>query len=157
MGHEVAVISGHHYLYVNGTDFRDNYIAGSIQYTFQCEEGQIPNYWLYTPEASQLSSPEPQNKLLPIVSNAGSSERSELSVDTSTTWSFNDLENFDPVQYYGSTDLSTKTSMTIEDGTAHNPIVLTDEAPVIPSSVRSTEPPAIVEEVRTFGNENQSL
>ena len=147
MGHEVAVISGHNYLHVNGTDFPDNYIAGSIQYTFLCGEGQIPNYWLYTPETSQVSSPEPQNKLLRIVSYAGSSERSELRVDTSTTWSFNDLENFDPAQYYGSTELSITPSMTtpsIEDVTADNPIVLTDEAPVTPSSVRSTEPPAIV-------------
>ena len=43
MGHEVAVISGHHYPHVNGTDFPDNYVAGSIQYTFPWEEGQIPN------------------------------------------------------------------------------------------------------------------
>ena len=113
-----------------------------------------------TPETSQVSSPEPQNKLLQIVSNASSSEQSELSVDTSTTRSFNDLENFDPAQYYGSTDMSTTSSMTapsIEDGTAHNPIVLTDEAPITPSSVRPTEPPAIVERVRPFGNETQNL
>ena len=99
---------------------------------------------------NQVSSPEPQNSLLQIVSNAGSSEQSELSVDTSTTWSFNDLENFDLAQYYGSTDMSTTPSMTtpsIEDGTAHNPIVLTDEAPITPISVRPTEPPAIVERV----------
>ena len=160
MGHEVAVISGHHYPHVNGTDFPDNYVAGSIQYTFPWEEGQIPNNWFNTPETSQVSSPEPQNSLLQIVSNAGSSEQSELSVDTSTTWSFNDLENFDPAQYYGSTDMSTTPSMTtpsIEDGTAHNPIVLTDEAPITPISVRPTEPPAIVERVRPFGNEIQNL
>ena len=94
------------------------------------------------------------------MSNAGSSQQSELSVDTSTTWSFNDLENFDPAQYYGSTDMSTTPSMTtpsIEDGTAHNPIVLTDEVPVTPISVRPTELPAIVERVRPFGNEIQNL
>ena len=94
------------------------------------------------------------------MSNAGSSQQSELSVDTSTTWSFNDLENFDPAQYYGPTDISTTPSMTtpsIEDGTAHNPIVLTDEVPVTPISVRPTEPPEIVERVRPFGNEIQNL
>ena len=160
MGHEIAVISGHHYPHVNGTDFPDNYVPGSIQYTFPWEEGQIPNNWFNTPETSQVSSPEPQNSLLQIVSNAGSSEQSELSVDTSTTWSFNDLENFDPAQYYGSTDMSTTPSMTttsIEDRTAHNPIVLTDEAPITPIIVRPTEPPAIVERVRPFGNEIQIL
>ena len=157
MGHEVAVISGHHYPHVRETD---NYVAGSIQYTFPWEEGQIPSNWFDTPETSQVSSPEPQNSLLQIVSNAGSSEQSELSVDTSTTWSFNDLENFDRAQYYGSTDMSTTPSMTtpsIEDGTAHNLIVLTDEAPITPISVRPTEPPAIVERVHPFGNEIQNL
>ena len=126
MGHEVAVISGHHYPHVNGTDFPDNYVAGSVQYTLPWEEGQIPNNWFNT------------------------------TVDTSTTWSFNDLENFDPAQYYGSTDMSTtpsKTTPSIEDGTAHNPIVLTDGAPITPISVR----PAIVERVRPFGNEIQNL
>ena len=160
VGHEVAVISGHHYPHVYGTDFPDNYVAGSIQYTFPWEEGQIPNNWFNTPETSQVSSPEQQSRILQIVSNAGSSQQSELSVDTSTTWSFNDLENFDPAQYYGSTDMSTTPSMTtpsIEDGTAHNPIVLTDEVPVTPISVRPTEPPAIVERVRPFGNEIQNL
>ena len=160
MGHEVAVISGHHYPHVNGTDFPDNYVAGSIQYTFPWEERHVPNNWFNTPETSQVSSPEPQNSLLQIVSNAGSSEQSELSVDTSTTWSFNDLEDFDPAQYYGSTDMSTTPSMTtpsIEDGTAHNPIVLTNEAPIAPISVRPTEPPATVERVRPFGNEIQNL
>ena len=160
MGHEVAVISGHHYPHVTGTAFPDNYVAGSIQYTFPWEEGQIPNSWFNTPETSQVSSPEPQSSLLQIVSNAGSSEQSELSVDTCTTWSFNDLENFDPAQYYVSTDMSTTPSMTtpsIEAGTAHNPIVLTDEVPITPISVRPTEPPAIVERVRPFGKEIQNL
>ena len=159
MGQEVAVISGHHYPHVNGTDFSDNYVAGSIQYTFPWEEGQVPINWFNTPETSQVSSPEPQNSLLQIVSNAGSSEQSEMSVNTSTTWSFNDLEKIDPAQYYGSTDMSTTPSMTttsIEDGTAHNPIVLTDEALVTPISVRPTEPPAIVERVQTYGNEMQT-
>ena len=94
------------------------------------------------------------------MSNAGSSEQNELSIGTSTTWSINDLENFYPAQYYGSTDMSTTPSMTApstEDGTAHNPIVLTDEVPVTPISVRPTEPAAIVERVRPFGNEIQNL
>ena len=111
-------------------------------------------------ETSQVSSPEPRNNLLQIVSNAGSSQQSELSVDNGTTWPFNDLENFDPAHYYGSTDMSTTPSMTtpsIEDGTAHNPIVLTDEAPVTPTSVRPKEPPAIVERYCPFGNEIQNL
>ena len=129
MVHEVAVINGHHYPHAVGSDFPDNYVAESIQYTFPWEEGQIPNNCFNTRKTSQLSSPEPQNNLLRIVRNAGSSEQSEFSVDTSTTWSFNDLENFDPAQYFGSTDMSTTPSMTtlsIEDGTAHIPIVLTD-------------------------------
>ena len=94
------------------------------------------------------------------MSNAGSSEQSEFSVYTSTTSSFNDLENFDPAQYNGSTDMPTKPLMTtpsIQDGTALNRIVLTDEAPVTPISVRPTEHPAIVERVRPFGNEIKNL
>ena len=158
MGHEVAVISRNLYPHVNGTDFPDNYVAGSIQYTFPWEERQLPNNWFNTPGTSEISSPEQQNSLVQIVRNAGSSQQSELSVDNSTTWSFNDLENFDPSHYYGSTDLSTTSSMTtpsIEDGTAHNPIVLTDDlAPLI---VRPTEPPAIVERVHPIGNEIQNL
>ena len=122
MGHKVALISGHQYPHVSGLDFPDNYVSGSIQSTFPWEEGEIPNNWFNTPETSQVSSPEQQNSLVQIVSNAASSQKSELSVVTSTTWSFNDLENFDPAQYYGSTDMSTTPSMTnpsIEDGTAH--------------------------------------
>ena len=159
MGHKVALISGHHYPHTNSTDFPDNYVPGSIQCTFPWEEGQIPNNWFNTPETSQISSPEQQNSLVQILSNAVSSQQSELSV-ASTTWSFNDLENFDPDQYYGSTDMWTTPSMktpSIEAGTAHNPIVLTDEAPVTPISVQPTEPPAVVEKVRRFGNEIQSL
>ena len=56
--------------------------------------------------------------------------------------------------------MSTTPSMrtpSIEDGTAHNAIVVTDEAPVSPNSVRPTELPAIVERVRPFGNEIQNL
>ena len=109
---------------------------------------------------SQVSIPEPKNKLLQIVSNGGSFEQMELSVETSTTWSINDLVNFDPAQYYGSIDMSTTSSMTtpsIEDGTLHNPIVLTDEATVTHVSVRPAETPAIVERVRPFGNEIQNL
>ena len=73
---------------------------------------------------------------------------------------FIDFENFDPPQCYGSTNMSSTPSMTtpsIEVGTAHNPIVSTDEVPVTPSSVRATEPPPIVERVRQFGNELQNL
>ena len=112
MGHENVVISGHHYPHVNGTEFPDNYVAGGSQYTFTWEEGQIPNNWFNTPETSQLSNPEQQSSLLQIVRNAGSSQKSELNVDTSTTWSFNDLENIDPAKYYGSTDRSITSSMT---------------------------------------------
>ena len=157
--HEVAVISGHHYPHVNGTDFPENYVAGSIQYTFPREEGQVPNNWFNTPETSQVSSTEPQNSLLQLVSNAGSSEQSELSLDTSTTRSFDDLKNFDPAQNYGSTDMSTTPSMTtpsIENGTAHNPIVLTDEAPT-PISFWPTKPPATVERVRPIWQWNSKL
>ena len=113
MGHKVAVISGHHYPHVEGTDVPDNYVAGSFQYTFPWKEGQIRNNWFNTPETSQVSSPEQQNNLLYIVNNAGS----------------------------------------IKDGKAHSPIVLTDEAPVTPISVRPTMPPAIYGRVRPFGNE----
>ena len=156
MGHKVAVIRGHHYPHVNGTHFPDNYVPGSISTHFR----GISINWLNTSETSQVSSPEQQNSLVQIVSNAASSQQSELSVDTSTTWSFNNLESFDPAQYYGSTDMSNTPSMTtpsIEDGTAHNPIVLTDEDPVTPISVRPTEPPAIVERVHSYGNEIQNL
>ena len=109
--------------------------------------------------AQSVSSTEPQNSLLQLVSNAGSSEQSELSVDTSTTRSFNDLKNFDPAQNYGSTDMSTTPSMTtpsIENGTAHNPIVLTDEAPT-PISFWPTKPPATVERVRPIWQWNSKL
>ena len=56
--------------------------------------------------------------------------------------------------------MSTTPSMTthsIEDGTAHNPFVLTDEAPITAISVQPTEPPANVERMRPLGNEIQNL
>ena len=83
-----------------------------------------------------------------------------VSIRAPREWSFSDLENFDPAQYYVSTDMSTTPSMTkpsIEDGTAHKIIVLTDEAPVTSVSVPPTETPAIVERVRLIGNEIQNL
>ena len=61
MGHEVAVISGHHYPHIKETNFSDKDINESIQYKFPWEEGKIPNNWFITPEASQVPSPEPQN------------------------------------------------------------------------------------------------
>ena len=159
MGHEVAVVSGHHYPHVNGFDFSANYIAGNIQYTFPCDEGQIPNSWLTTLEVCQVSNPEMENNLLQIVSRAHSREHSELSIDTSTTTSYNELENFDPAQYYGSTDMSTKPSMTtpsIEEGTAHKPTFLID-VPNTPVTVQPTQLPGRIERQRGFGNEMQNL
>ena len=157
MGHEVAVISGHHYPHVAGTEFPPTYVAGNIQYTFPWEEGQIPNSWFSSPDVNQvLSSVEESGKLLQTVS---SFDGSELSVDTST-WTANEQQNFDPAQYYGSTDMSTTPSMTtpsIEDGTAHNPIVLTDENSTTSISVQPTDPPVIFERSRPFGNEIQNL
>ena len=100
-----------------------------------------------------------ENNLLQIVSRAHSREHSELSIDTGTTTSFNDLENFDPAQYYGSTDMSTTLSMTtpsIEEGTAHNPISLSD-VPNTPVTVQSTQLPGRIERQRGFGNEIQNL
>ena len=51
MGHEVAVVSGHHYTHVNGPDFPASYVAGSIHYRFPWEEGQIQDscslHWRY--------------------------------------------------------------------------------------------------------------
>ena len=84
---------------------------------------------------------------------------SELSVDTST-WSANDQQNFDPAQSYGSTDMSTTPSMTtpyIEDGTANNPILLTDENSATSISAQPTDPPVIFEHSRPFGNGIQNL
>ena len=127
MGHEVAVVRGHQYPHVAGTEFPPTCVVGNIQYTFPWEEGQIPNSWFSSSDVNQvLSSVEGSGNLLQTVS---SFDGSELSVDTST-WTANEQQNFDPAQYYGSTDMSTTPSMTtpsIEDGTAHNPILLTDE------------------------------
>ena len=78
MKHDVAVVSGHHYPHVNRSDFLTNYVAGSIQYTFPREEGQIPNSWLTKSEVYQVSSPEVENNLLRIVLRAHSREYSEL-------------------------------------------------------------------------------
>ena len=58
MGHEVAVVSGHHCPHVNGSDFPANYVAGNFQSTFPWEEGQIPNSWFTTPEVGEVSSSE---------------------------------------------------------------------------------------------------
>ena len=109
MIHEVAVISGHHYPYVAGTEFPPNYVAGHTQYTFPREEAQVPNSWFSSPDVNQvLSSVEESGNLLQTVSNF---DGSELSVDTST-WSANDQQNFDQAQYYCSNDMSTTPSMT---------------------------------------------
>ena len=100
-----------------------------------------------------------ENNLLQIVSRAHSRENSELSIDTSTTKSFNDPESFDPAQYYGSTDISTTPSMTtpsIEEGTAHTPIFLSD-LPNTPVTVQPTQLPGRNERQRGFGNEIQNL
>ena len=84
---------------------------------------------------------------------------SELSVDTSI-WTANEQQNFDPAQYYGSTDMSTTPAMTtpcIEDGTAHNPILLTNENSTTSISVQPTDSPVIFERSRPFWNEIQNL
>ena len=94
-----------------------------------------------------------------MLQTASGVDGSELSIDTST-WSANDQQNYDPAQYYGSTDMSTTTSMTtpsLEDGTVHNPNLLTDENSTTPISVQPTDPPAILERSRPFGNEIQNL
>ena len=159
MGHEVAVVSGNHYPHVNGSDFPANYVAGNIQYTIPWKEGQIPNSWFTSPEVGEVSSSEVENNLFQIVSRAHSRDHSELSIDTSTTTSFNDLENFDPAQYYGSTDKSTTNSMTtpsIKEGKAHNPIFLID-VPNAPVTVQPTQPPGRIEQQRGFSNEIQNL
>ena len=159
MGHEVVVVSGHLYAHVNGSDFPANFVAGSIQYTFPWEEGHITNSWFTTPEVCQVSSPDVKNNLLQIVSRAHSREQSELSIDTSSTSSFNDLENFDPAQYYGSTDMSNTPSMTtpsIEERKTHNPIFLSD-VPNTQVTVQPTQLPGRIERQRGFGNEIQNL
>ena len=95
-----------------------------------------------------------ENNLLQIVSRAHSREHSDLSIDTSTTTSFNDLENFDLAQYYGSTDISTtpsKTTPSIEEGTAHNSIFSSDLAKT-PITVQPTQLPGRFERQSGFGN-----
>ena len=97
--------------------------------------------------------------LLQIVSSVHSREQSELSIDTSTTSSFNDLENFDPAQYYGFTDMSTTPTMTtpsIEEGTAHNTIFLSD-VPNNPVTIQPTQLLGTIERQRGFGKETKNL
>ena len=104
MGYEVAVVSGRRYPHVAGTEFPPNYVAGKIQYTFPWEEGQITNSWFSSPDVNQvLNSAKESGNLLQTTSSVDGSEQS---IDTST-WSANDQQNFDPTQYYGSTDMST--------------------------------------------------
>ena len=157
MGHKVAVVSGHPYPHVAGTEFPPNYVAGNIQNTSPWEEGQIPNSWFSSPDVNHVwNSVEESGNLLQTVS---SFDGSELSVDTST-WSANDQQNFDPTHYYGSTDMSTTPSITIpsiEDGTDHNPIFLTDKNSTTSISVQPTDPLVIFERSRPFGNEIQNL
>ena len=80
-----------------------------------------------------------ENNVLQMVSRAQSRVHSELSIDTSTIMSFNDLENFDPAQYYGSIEMSTTPSWTtpsVEEVTAHKPIFLND----IPNNSVNVQP-----------------
>ena len=92
MGHGVAVISGHHYPLVAGTEFLPNYVAGNIQFTFPWEEGQIPMSWFSSPNKDQvLSSVEETGNSLQTVPGV---DRSELSIDT-ITLSANYQQNFD--------------------------------------------------------------
>ena len=157
MGHEIAVINGRHYPHVAGTEFPPNYVAGIIQYTFPWEEWQTPTSWFSSPDVNQiLSSVEESGKLLQTVSSV---DGSELSIDTSTG-SIDDQQIFDPAQYYGSTDMSITSSMTtpsIEDGAAHHLVLLTDENSTNSISVQPTDPLAIFERSRPFGNGIQNL
>ena len=157
MGHQIAVISGHNFPHVVGTEFPPNYVAGNFQYTSPWKERQIPNSWFSSPDANQvLSSQEVSGNLLQKVSGV---DGSELFIDTST-WSANDQQNFDPAQQYGSTDISTTLSVTTppkEDETAHNPILLTDENSATPTCVQPADFPATFERFRTIRNVNQNL
>ena len=158
-GHEVAVVRGHHYPHANGSDFPANYVAGNIQYTFPWEEGQITISCFTTPEVCQVSSPELANILLQIVARAHSREHSELTIDIRIPSSINDLANSDAAEYYGSTDMTTTPSMTtpsIEEGTAHNCISLSD-VPKTPVTVRATQLPGRIERQKGFGTEFQKL
>ena len=94
--------------------------------------------------------------MLQIVSSV---DGSELSIDTST-WSANDQQNFDPAQYYGSTDMSTTSTMTtpsIENGPACNQILLTVENSTTPISVQRCDLPAIFETSKRFGYDNSKF
>ena len=82
-----------------------------------------------------------------------------MSIDISTTLSFSDLEDFDPAQYFESTDMSTTpwmTTISIEEGTIHNPIFLSD-VPNNPVTVQTTQLPGRIERQRDFGIEVQKL
>ena len=150
-------VSRNNYPHVSGSHFPSEYVAGSIQYTFLCEKGQLPNCWFTTPEVCQVSSPEMENIFLQVVSRAQSREKIELSIDTSTTSSFNDLENFGPAQNYRSTDMSTTPSMTtpsIEEITAQ---IFLSDVPNIPVTVQATQLPSRIERQRGFGSEIQNL
>ena len=46
-----------------------------------------------------------------------------------------------------------RTTPSIEDGTAHNPVLLTDEIATTSIGVQPTDPPVIFERSRPFGNE----
>ena len=54
MRHEVAVVSGHNYTHVGGSDFHANYVAGSNQYITPWGEGQIANSWFATQEVCHV-------------------------------------------------------------------------------------------------------
>ena len=152
---QLLLLVGTTILTLLGQNFRRT--TFNIQYTFSWEEGQIPNCWFSSPDVNQvLSSVEETGNLLQTVS---SFDGSELSVDTSNR-SANDQQNFDPAQYYGPTDMSTTPQIitpSIEDGTANNPFLLTDENSTTSISVQSTDPPVIFERSRPFGNEIQNL
>ena len=152
MGHEVAVIRGQHYPHIVGAEFPPNCVTGNIQYIFPLEEGQFPNSRFSSPDVNQVLSSVEESRIL--LQTVPSVVRSKLSIDTSTR-SANDQQNFDPAQYYCSTDMSTTPSMTtpsIEDGTTHNPILLTGENSTTPISVQPTDPPAIFDCSRLFEN-----
>ena len=42
MGHEISVISGHHYPHVAVTEFPSNYVAGNIQTLSLGKKGKLP-------------------------------------------------------------------------------------------------------------------
>ena len=148
MGNDVALISVHHYPLFAVPQFCPCYVTAYIEITFSWERGKIPNAVFNTSESSQISSPEPDNNLLQIVSNVDNSEHSQLNIDTGSSFISN-LEHFEPTQDYGSTEMFTIPSMSnrsIEQGTAGHTVFLTDEASSTTTfCVRPTEPPAIYE------------